>query len=250
MKTYLHAILLVIGISAASLNAQPGPPMPRGPHFGGAMDKLFGDSQTFSAMMEMQVKDSSGETVTMPGKLMFDTGKSRFEVDMTKMSGSKMPKGGAEQMKQMGMDKLVMIGRPDMKMSYLVYPGFQSYIENPLQDSASTISPGDYKTEVTELGKETVDGHSCTKNKVVITGKDGEKQESTVWNATDLKNFPIRIQTVEAAGNMTMTFKDINVSKPDVNSFNPPSDYQKYDNIMQMMQEQMMKRIGGTMPPH
>jgi hypothetical protein len=225
--------------------------MPRVPHFGGANDKLFGDNQTFTATMELQMKNSNGETITMPGTFAFDSGKSRFEADMTKMAGSRMPEGGAEQMKQMGMDTIVMIGRPDKKTSYLIYPSFQSYIENPLQDSQSAKSTNDFKIETTELGKESVDGHSCVKNKVIVTEKDGTKHESTVWNATDLKKFPVKIQTVEAGNDVTMLFKDVKTAKPDATSFNPPSDYQKYDDQMELMRDQVMKRMGGGMgmPP-
>ena len=69
-----------------------------------------------------------------------------------------------------------------------------------------TAAPGDFKVEMTEIGKETVDGHPCVKNKVVVTDKENKKHESTVWNATDLKNFPIKIQTQEQGGNATMLF--------------------------------------------
>ena len=67
----------------------------------------------------------------------------------------------------------------------------------PNADSAPTN--GDYKVETTEIGKETLDGHPCVKNKYVVTDNEGVKHESTVWNATDLKNFPVKIQTTEAA---------------------------------------------------
>ena len=65
----------------------------------------------------------------------------------------------------------------------------QSYVENVLADPETTAAPSDFKVETTELGKDTVDGHPCVKNKVIVTGKDGTPHESTVWNAMDLKNF-------------------------------------------------------------
>jgi len=39
---------------------------------------------------------------------------------------------------------------------------------------------------------------SCVKNKVIVTDDKGDKHESTVWNATDLKNFPVKIETTNA----------------------------------------------------
>jgi len=43
------------------------------------MGKLFGNNQAFSAALEIQTADRSGNTIAMPGKISFDAGKSRFE---------------------------------------------------------------------------------------------------------------------------------------------------------------------------
>jgi hypothetical protein len=253
MKNLLRAVLpgmLCLNLAAF---AQPGPP--RGPHFNGAMDKLFGENQSFSATLEMQMADAPGGAMTMPGKIMFDSGKSRFEMDMTQAKGGQMPPDAATQLKAMGMDRMVMIGRPDKKAAYLVYPGMESYVENALSDSETTTAPGDFKVETTELGKDTVDGHPCVKNKVIVTDKDGTPHESTVWNATDLKNFPVKIQTTDQDHEITMLFKDITISTPDASLFEPPSAYTKYDSVQTLMRGQIMKRMGGgaalpgMMPP-
>jgi hypothetical protein len=105
--------------------------------------------------------------------------------------------------------------------------------------------------ETTELAKETVDGHACVKNKVVVTDEKGEKHESTTWNATDLKDFPIKIETTEQGTPMTMSFKNVKLAKPQASQFEPPAGFKKYDNFMTMMQEEMSKRMGGGagMPP-
>src|SRR5207248_1768042 len=99
------------------------------------------------------------------------------------------------------------------KVSYLVYPGLESYAVSPT--AAVAGAPEDFKVETTELGKETVDGHPCIKNKAVVTDKQGAKHESTLWNATDLKSFPIKIVTTENGNTATMSFKNISFAKPD-----------------------------------
>jgi len=45
-----------------------------------------------------------------------------------------MPEAAA-QMKAMGMDKMIAISRPDKKVTYLVYPGLNAYLEMPLKDA-------------------------------------------------------------------------------------------------------------------
>jgi hypothetical protein len=242
----LASVFICLGLLPA--HTQPGPPggAPGGPHLGGATGKLFGDNQTFSATLEMQTTDGSGNNITMPGKISFDMGKSRFEFNLSDLKGAKTPPHSADQMKSMGLDQMVAIDLPDKKVTYLVYPGLQSYVQKDLSDTAATAAAGDFKVEVTEIGKETVDGHPCVKNKVVVTDKDGTKHESTVWNATDLKKFPVEIQTTEQGRDAIMLFKNVSLDKPAAGVFAVPADYTKYDNMQTMMQQQMMKRMGGA----
>jgi hypothetical protein len=246
MKKYLAILVsILIALSLLPLQAQSGPGK-SGPNWGGPISKLFGDNQTFTAALEMQVTDKSGTPITMPGKLAFDTGKSRFEFNMADMKGVQMPPDAAAQMKAMGMDQNVTIARPDKNIVYLILPGMQSYVEMPMPkgDRASTNS--DFKVETTELGKDTLDGHPCVKNKMIVTDNEGVKHESTVWNATDLKKFPVKIQTIINGDEVTMLFKKVSLAKPAASTFEVPSGYTKYDNIQALMQQQMMKAMGGA----
>lgn len=126
----------------------------------------------------------------------------------------------------------------------------QACAENPLPDAEATAPGSDFKVEAAELGKETLDGHPCVKNQVVVTNTKGEKHESTVWNAADLKNFPIKIEHTEEGQAVTMLFQDIKLSKAEASVFDPPADCTRYDSMMTMMQQVMMKRMGaGQRPP-
>ena len=247
----LASTIICLGLLPAY--SQSGPPggAPGGPHLGGATGKLFGDNQAFSAGLEMQTTDVSSNTITILGKISFDTGKSRFEFNLTDMKGGQMPTNAATRMKSMGLDETVAVARPDKKVNYLIYPGLQSYVEMPPPKADSAPTTGDYKVEITEIGKETVDGHRCVKNKYIVTDKEDVKHESTVWNATDLKKFPVKIQTTECGGDVTMLFKNVTLGKPAASLFDQPAAFKKYDNMQQMMQQEMMKRMGSGMgmPP-
>ncbi|MGD1088999.1 MAG: DUF4412 domain-containing protein [Verrucomicrobiota bacterium] len=222
---------------------------PRYPEFGNGVDKLFGENQSFSATMEIQM--NNGGPVTMSGKISFDRGNSRFEMDMSEMQGGNLPPDAMAQMKSMGLDQMVTISQPDKKVIYMIYPNAQAYAEiiPPAPDSSATNS--DASVVSTELGKETVDGHPCVKNETVVTDKQGEKHEFTVWNASDLKNFPIQVQMNEQGNTMTTFYKNISFARPDASLFNPPAGYAKYDSMQEMMQAVMMKKMGGGigMPP-
>ncbi len=237
----LASILVCLGL--VPLHAQPGGP--GGPHLGGPMSKLFGSNQTFTAGLEMHVSDKTGKPIIMPGKLSFDMGKSRFELNLADMQGGQMPPAAIARIKSMGMDQNVTVARPDIDTVYLILPGMQSYVQMPMSKNERAPTNSDFKVETTELGKETVDGHPCLKNKYVVTDNEGVKHESTVWNATDLKNFPVKIQTSESGDDIIMLFKDVSLAKPAASVFDVPAGYTKYDSMQALMQQQMMKAMGG-----
>jgi hypothetical protein len=248
MKIKSLAILAFTLVLTGSVQAQMGR-MPS-PGYDSAMAKLFGDNSSFSADVEIQTDASAHEAMTIPGKMTVDSGKSRFEMNLADAKGGQMSPATVDQMKAMGMEKTITISRPDTKLVYMIYPGLSGYVATPLQDSNASKPDSAFKVETTELGKETIDGHPCIKNKVVVTDDQGKSHESTVWNATDLKKFPVKIVTTERGNTATMLFKNVNTAKPDATLFDPPSDYKKYDSMQTMMMEQMKKRMGGmNMPP-
>jgi hypothetical protein len=213
------------------------------PQFAGAMEKLFGDNKAFSATMVMD--SGAGGMGQAQGKMSYDNGKSRFEMNLAESKS--MPPQQVEQMKSMGMDRMVMISRPDEKLDYQMFPSMNAYFTRPMHDSEATKPESDFKVEKTELGKETVDGHPCIKNKVVVTNNEGKTHESTVWNATDLNSFPLKIETVQDGKTMTILFKDVKLAKPDAALFAPPSDFKKYESMQAMMMQMMQKQMGGGM---
>jgi hypothetical protein len=247
-------LLLLAGflcLNQMPVHAQPGGGMgaPKGPSFGGSLSKLLGDTTAFSATMELQTKGPSGDNVTIPGKISFLEGKSRTELDMSKAMGPNVPPEALAQMKAMGMDAIVIIAQPEKKLSYTAFPGMKAYFETAIADTETTQATSKYKVQTTELGKETVDGHPCIKNQVVVTDDQGTNHVSTVWNATDLKKFPVKIESTEQGQPATMLFKDIKLAKPDAALFAPPTDFQRYNDYTSLLMQEMMKRQGGFSVP-
>lgn len=219
-----------------------GPP----PGANAKMAKFFGDIKAFSAKAETRVLDKSAkETVSMTMAFAMLDGKTRTELDLTQMKSAQMPPGGGDMMKQMGMDKMVTLSIPNKKTAYLIYPTMKAYAEMPMSEEETASSEQDLKIEKTSLGKETIDGHDCTKNKVTITNKKGEKSEATVWNAADLKDFPIQMQMTEKDTTIITRYKDIQFAKPDEKQFNPPEGFTRHTSMQQLMQAAMQKMMGG-----
>lgn len=237
---------LSLCISLVPANAQMGGPgrAPSGPDFSGPMAKLFGDNSAFSAAVEVQAKaDAETGQMIMPGRISYLDGKSRFEMNLAELKGANLPPDAMDQMKEMGMDKLATVSVPDQKLVYLIYPGLKAYAEMPVKGSDGGKSEKDFTVEITELGKESINGQECIKNKAVVTDKEGKTTEFTVWNAPSLKKFPLKIETTGDTMPITMSFKDVKFAKPDAGLFSPPSDFTKYDTVMGLMQGEMMKRM-------
>src|SRR6185503_18299628 len=114
MKKTTLALLAFTVALAGSVQAQMGR-MP-GPGYSSAMAKLFGDNPSFSADIEIQSSASAEQSTSIPGKMMVDSGKARFEMNLADAKGQMSPETAAR-MKAMGMDKTVTISRPDLKLA-------------------------------------------------------------------------------------------------------------------------------------
>ena len=87
------------------------------------------------------------------------------------------------------------------------------------------------------------------KNKVVVTDADGHKDEATLWNATDLKDFPVQIMSTEKGDSVTIRYRDVQLAKTDAKQFATPTGYKEYDDIQSLMQgvmAKMMKDAGAA----
>lgn len=251
MKTTIRCLLVLL-LACLSLPAQTrskggpggGSPVPGAVQFNAAMARLFGEHKAFVTTMEVEVKQgSASDTITMPTTLSFLDGKSRIEMDLSRAKGSQLPPGAADQLKAMGMADMTMISREDKQIAYLVYPGLQSYAEMKSDDAAGDAAK--IKVNSSEIGRESIDGHACVKNRVTVTDAKGKATESTVWNATDMKQFPLRIETAEGKDKVTMKFRDVKFEKPAATSFDPPAAYTRYADVQTMMQEAVMKKLLG-----
>ncbi len=252
MKTKLQLLITaVLGLTLISAVAQPrqrgggGMGGPKADIFAGGLKKILGDNKTFSAKMEMESTGPTGAPMKVPGKIAYNDGKSRLEMDMTKGG---MPEEMLAQVKAMGMAEMVIISRPDKKTAYMIYPGLKAYAEMPLPESESAEDMSKYKVETKELAKESVEGQATVKNKVTVTDDKDKKTEFTIWQATGLKKFPVKIISTEEGQASTMTFKEVKLAKPDDAQFDAPKDYKKYDSFMALMMEQM-KGMGGPGGP-
>jgi len=196
-----------------------------------AMQKLFGGNTAFSARAEFRVADKNQkETDFVPMNYWALDGKTRMEIDLSQTKSAELPPTYLDTIKKFLMDQTVVIARPDKKVTYSIYPRAKAYAEVLYTKEQTNALETHYKLDRQPLGKETVDGHSCQKDKVTVLGDRGQRAEAIVWSATDLKDFPVQMQMiVDASTTVTVKFRDVKLASPDAKQFDPPSAFTKYD---------------------
>ncbi len=230
------ALAFVSGSFQVAAQTMAGPPS----GMNAVMSRLLRNN-AFTAKAELRVLDKNQKETTLmpiPSYAMLD-GKSRFELDMSLVKSADIPAGVAEFLKQVKMDRTVIIIRPDKKTTVVSYPEMQAYTETPFTKDEEAEQQKNYKIDKTKQGKETLDGHACDKNTVVLTDDKGQKQVATVWNATDLKDFPIQLQLSDSDNSIVMKFKDVKLARPDAKQFEAPAGWTKYD------ASQMLKKLSS-----
>jgi len=237
-QTKLTGLALILTAVAASAQIG-GPGGPTG--MGAAITKLFGENRAFTAKAEVQLLDGSQkEIAVMPMDFSLLDKSLRVEMDLSQVKNREMPPGAVESLKQMGMARVVSIINPSKQSAYMLYPDQKVLLSVPLPKE-QTNTPAASKLEKTALGNETVDGHACVKNKVTLTDDTGQPIDVTLWNATDLKDFPVQIQTKEKENTSMMRFKQVQLTKPDAALFEPPADYAHYGSQEELMQAILTK---------
>lgn len=246
MKTLRTCLLMAALLALVGQTAVAQMPRPTPGYLNAAMTKLFGDTKAFSSKAEVRMKNKAGEeTMTMTMNFAFLDGKVRSEIDLGQIRSKDMPADAGAMMKQMGMDKMVTIVLPEKKVMLMIYPALSGYTEMPLpKDEAETVQ-SNFKIDKEKLAKETVDGHPCDKCKVTMTDDKGQKRDATVWQATDLKDFPIQMQMTEKDTTVVILYRDIKFAKPEASQFEGPAGFTKHDSMQAMMQGAMMKMMGG-----
>jgi hypothetical protein len=235
MKQIASAILSCLLLVSVSLAQMPGGPPPEGC---AALAKYLSRDAAFTATAKVvSTGKRAHDNQTMVMFFAVSGGNMRNEMDMTKMSGVRA--SDLDGMKQMGMDKMVILKLADKPGGYIVYPNLQSYCEMPPGKKGSSEG----KIDKAELGNDTVESHPCTKSKLTFTAKDGQTSEALVWEATDLKKFPIQYQTVDEGQTTTTTFTDIKTGKPATSLFELPANYKRYGSMQEMMMGNMQRMM-------
>ncbi|HTX24486.1 MAG TPA: hypothetical protein VMD03_07515 [Steroidobacteraceae bacterium] len=81
---------------------------------------------------------------------------------------------------------------------------------------------GSVKTE--QLGSDTVDGHPTTIVELTLRDAAGHTTKMKAWRATDLQQFPLRVEIPTSNGTVREEFHDLSLTPPAADLFERPSN--------------------------
>jgi hypothetical protein len=237
MKNQLP-LLTAVALFAVVSAAQAQPPVGATPFttLSGPTIRLFGINSSFTATVETRTSAQDARVEPLRTKLYYDQGTYRFDLDMINAARGTMTSEATRQMQTKGLDSLIVIARPDLAVRYTIYPKLNAYVESRLTD----IQPAKaerFKLETSQLGTDTVDGLACVKNRAIVTDGNGVANEYTVWNAKDLRDFPVKMEQTQGGLTATMTFKDVKLDRFPPSVFDLPSGAKKYPDVATLTQE-------------
>jgi hypothetical protein len=208
----------------------------------GAMMSIFGNLSAFEAKASLDAVDASGQLQSStPMEVGFLDRKIRIEMDMTHMKGKAIPPEMVATLDKMGMARVLSIIRPDKKLLYIAYPGQKVLCTRSMSKDEAEAYSKPPKMAKTRLGKETINGHPCVRNKVVLTDANNKTLELTTWEASDLKDFPVQIQTQEEGKTVLWRFQQVEFTRPDATRFEPPNGYTRYPDMDSLMRAVLEK---------
>lgn len=172
-----------------------------------AADKTFQEPDVeYSADEQMETEDFA-----MQAKVYHAPGKERREQDMSGM-------------------QQIMIMRRDKSVVWMLMPDQKMYMEMKMgQGKEDTADLKDYTIEYSVVGEEVVNGINTTKNKVIVTDKQGNKFGGFMWVSKE--GIMVKMDTVskveDSKMRVKMERKNIKIENQNPKLFEIPSGYNK-----------------------
>lgn len=165
------------------------------------------------------------------------------------MSGTVHAAPGKERRESdMGGKKTVTIVRQDKKVIWILTPEDKTYMEMKLgQGGERQGDLSGYKTDLTTIGPDTVNGIRTTKNKIFMTGPKGEKLAGFSWITKE--GIVVKMDAIAVDKSSKERIKseltNLKIGRQEPSLFEIPEGYSKMD-----MGMGMGMGMGRKMKPH
>ncbi len=125
------------------------------------------------------------------------------------------------------------------RSGYVLSEALQGYapLSSPLQLTGTTTL-----AEVAGPASDRVNGHPGHEAEVSVTMEDGSTARFSLWRASDLDGFPVRIKTLGSATPFVLNLADVQRATLSSNLFIPPDAFTRYASPESMATELMVRR--------
>ena len=227
--------------------AEAAQAMDQAPFLAAALSEVFTDSRAFSATAVLQTAgDKAGQGIPLGFATL--NGNMRWFLNLDQARSSRLEPELVGMLRDAKLSQVLLIMRPKTN-AILAVPGLKQWFEFPLPKSEALTEKAGEKVgflQKNEVARETVEGHPCVKYRLSLPKDRGSNEQAFVWQATDMKNFPIKFQTTVNGEPMTLTFRQVNQSSPDPRHFEAPAGYTNGGGPEALMQRVLMGALGGA----
>jgi tRNA nucleotidyltransferase/poly(A) polymerase len=213
--------------------------------------KILSDTPEFSAYAVVRTLDAKGNMqLKMPMKIALTTERMRQEIDVMGMTN--LPEKMREAMQQAHINEIVVITQTDARRVYLAFPGIQAYEQFPISDAVldeMTRRASAINIQKKEYGQQMIRNHLCTQVSLMFTETNRPAEFAILKCATDLHNFPIRMEFLTPTSTTRFSFESVQIKKPDADLFEVPENYTAFTNsadIMRYAKEKLQSNLNNT----
>jgi len=180
---------------------------------------IFGENAAFSARATLTTKKPDGDYVEPLGYHLRDS-VLRLERDAQNYPFLKPEHVALRKAKRIDLwNRLV-----TASTATVLYPRLKAYIVFP-----NTPTDKPLTIERSALGSATLDGRACEKERLVVDNGD-DAVAITVWRATDMDGFPVRIENTHGDKTTILDLADVRRDPPPAaDLFNVPAGYTRYE---------------------
>jgi len=229
-------VFLLTGAIAASAQDYFGPLATSLPKMKAVFSKLVPDIPDFSAKATVGMFDPTNKLLAkMPMDFTLTADRMRQEIDVMNMP---FPQEVRDAMQKSHLDKIDIITQTDAKKVFIVFPGIQAYQEYPISDAVldeMTTRANAVNIQKKEFGQRTIDNHPCTAFKLTVTETNKPPEYAILACASDLQNFPIRLDIYTKTSTTRFIFEDVQLNKPDAALFEVPPNYTAFVNTADIL---------------
>ncbi|MCX5641951.1 MAG: DUF4412 domain-containing protein [Candidatus Omnitrophica bacterium] len=125
---------------------------------------------------------------------------------------------------RMEMSKMVVIARMDKKITWMLMPEQNMYMESKLKPGSVPVEKDSAQVEKVLIGKDTVDGKPATKYKMTFT--DSKEKNAVYQWFLDANGFPVKTAALDDS--WSHEYANIKQGKQPADLFEVPAGYNKF----------------------